>query len=458
MERRLSVHVVRESRPSPAHYRLSMAVTAKFVPEQVELLPNVTTTSTLRLYNDDAETRSVLLTLAGDFGQHGRLDSTTATIETNQIVDVSVTLFAPSTVEAGSYSIIAEVAQSPAAPGVEAEQVGPVGAAVEAESSLPEAASTPSGGAVPPDDAPGALAAATASVQVIAHSDHTVTLQPVTSRGSRRGRHVTRVVNTGNVALMLDLAVEPRDGQLDVQIGRTSLTLVPGASVDVPVTVVPASTYWSGPTQDHNFSVHVMSGDGRSDELAGTFRQRPRIPNWVGPAAAGALFALLIGTIAWFALLRPWVEDTAEEAAAEAIEQDRAALRERITELEAAAAEAEELPLGVPVDFRLAVDPAGGNAEQATASVDAGTMVSITDVVFQNPTGAVGTVSLRRGDDVLLQSELANFRDFDLHFVAPFQFGDDVEIVLDVECRTPGSGASTCPVAASLVGFVDEVG
>jgi hypothetical protein len=83
--------------------------------------------------------------------------------------------------------------------------------------------------------------------------------------------------------------------------------------------------------------------------------------------------------------------------------------------------------------------------------------VSITDVVFQNPTGAVGTVSLRRGDDVILQSELANFRDFDLHFVAPFQFGDDVEIVLDVDCRTPGSGASTCPVAASLVGFVDEV-
>ena len=133
-----------------------------------------------------------------------------------------------------------------------------------------------------------------------------------------------------------------------------------------------------------------------------------------------------------------------------------AALQDRIDELEIAAAEAEELPLGTPTDFRLEVAPTGGNSEQDSAPIEAGTIVSITDVVFQNPTGAVGTVSLRRGDDVLLQSELANFRDFDLHFVAPYQFDDNTEIVLDVECRTPGAGESTCPVAASLIGFVDE--
>ncbi len=103
------------------------------------------------------------------------------------------------------------------------------------------------------------------------------------------------------------------------------------------------------------------------------------------------------------------------------------------------------------------MEPTGGNTEQDAADVDSDTIVSITDIVFQNPSGAVGTVSLQRGDEVLLSSELANFRDFDLHFVAPYQFDDGDEIVLSVECRTPGAGASTCPVAASLVGFVDEV-
>jgi hypothetical protein len=404
-----------------------MPVTAKFVPEHIELLPNVTTTSTVRLYNDDGDPRAVVLSVAGDFGDHARLASTTATIETNQIVDVAVTMFAPSTLEAGSYSIVAEVGSAPVDEGEQPEQPA------------------------------GALAVATASVDVVAHNDYSIALQPVQSRGSRHGRHVARVANTGNIPLVLDVAVEPTEGGLDVAIGRASLTVAPGASADVPVSVTPATTYWSGPKRDHDFTLRATSAEGRSDELVGTFRQGPRVPNWVGPAAAGAFAALLIGAIAWFALLRPWVQDTADDAAADAIEQDRAALRERIDELEAAAAEAQELPLGEPIDFRLETAPSGGNAEQATATVDAGTIVSITDVVFQNPTGAVGTVSLRRGDDVILQSELANFRDFDLHFVAPFQFGDDVEIVLDVECRTPGSGASTCPVAASLVGFVDEV-
>ena len=220
-------------------------------------------------------------------------------------------------------------------------------------------------------------------------------------------------------------------------------------------TVTPTHRYWGGPTLDHGFVLHTASTDGRIDQLAGTYQQRPRVPNWLGPAAAGALIALLVGTIAWFTLLRPWVQDTADEAATDAIELDRAALRERIDELEAAAAEAKELPLGSPLDIRLDVDPAGGNVEEASATVDPGTVVSITDVVFQNPTGAVGTISLRRDDEVLLQSELANFRDFDLHFVAPYVFDGD-EIVFEVECRTPGTGQSSCPIGVSLVGFVDE--
>jgi hypothetical protein len=400
-----------------------MAVTATFVPDRIELLPNVTTTVTLRLYSDDADDRSLALSVAGDFSEHVRLESTTATIETNQIVDIPATLFAGSSVEAGWYSVVAEV--------------------------RPDAVDRK------PVDA---LAVATQTVELVAHSDYTVALQPAQSRGSRRGRHAVRVTNTGNVAVTLDVTAEPGEGDIVVETGRASLTVAPGAVVDVPVSVTSSTTSWSGPTHDHTFTVRTTSGDGRSDELAGTFRQRPRVPTWMGPAAAGAFAALALGAVAWFTLLRPWVQDTADDAAADAIEQDRAALRERIDELETAAAEAEELPLGDPVDFRLELDPAGGNSLQTAATVEAGTIVSITDVVFQNPTGAVGTVTLQRGDDVILQSELANFRDFDLHFVAPLQFGDDTEIVVDVECRTPGSGASTCPVAATLIGFVDETG
>jgi hypothetical protein len=411
-----------------------MAVTAQFVPDRIDLLPNTPTTMTLRLYNGHHERREVSLVASGPLNDHVRLESTIVTIEPNQIVDVPAAVFAPPTVQAGTYTIdVQALVGSPNGSRPDGENDGPPTA--------PEVVDT------------------SGTVEISAHSDYSIALQPVMSRGARGGRHTVRVANTGNVALSLELAPDDTDDErVTVSVEPSSLIVPPGLTGDATVRVTPAATFWSGPHQDHVVALHATSEAGRTDALVGAYQQRPKLPNWVGPAAAGAFAAVVLGAIAWFAFARPWVQDTADEAAAEAIELDRAALQIRIEELEAAAAEAEELPLGTPIDFRLQVEPTGGNTEQDAAVVESDTIVSITDVVFQNPTGAVGTVSLLRGDEVLLQSELANFRDFDLHFVAPYQFDDADEIVLSVECRTPGAGASTCSVGASLVGFVDEVG
>ena len=85
-----------------------------------------------------------------------------------------------------------------------------------------------------------------------------------------------------------------------------------------------------------------------------------------------------------------------------------------------------------------------------------GVEVSLTDVVFQNPSGAVGNVALRRNGDVLLESELANFRDLDFHFVAPFVFPAGSTIDITVDCITPGPGATNCNVGATLLGFAAD--
>jgi len=129
---------------------------------------------------------------------------------------------------------------------------------------------------------------------------------------------------------------------------------------------------------------------------------------------------------------------------------------EQIDELDAAAARARELPLGAPTDLRLSVAPAGGNSETDSQTIASGERLSVTDVVFQNPSGAVGTVALLRDGEVLLQSELANFRDYDLHLVAPYVFEPSSEVSLEVTCRTPGPGSSDCPVGAAILGFVDD--
>jgi hypothetical protein len=430
-----------------------MAVTAKFVSEHIEVLPNVPTAATLRLHNGDDAPRDVSLSSTADLGDHLRLEPTGARLEPNQITDVTVTIEIPSSVESGTYHIAveADINSAGTPDGSDGSSTGPV-----AHPERPDG----SDGTVRPAGTTAVIApqvvVATATVEVIAHSDFAVTLQPSRSRGSGTRSHVVRLVNTGNLLVTAEVRPACESDHIQIDPSQATLTAAPGVTAETTLRVVPTTTYWSGPTSDHDFTVHVSSTDDRTIELTGTYQQRPRVPNWLGPAAAGAFAALMIGAIVWFAFLRPWVNDTAEQAAADAIESDRAALRDRIAELEAAAAEAQELPLGTPTDLRLEVAPTGGNTAGVSSDVEPGTVVSITDVVFQNPTGAVGTVTLRRDGDTLLQSELANFRDFDLHFVAPFVFDDGSEIVLEVECRTPGAGRSDCPVAASLVGFVDE--
>jgi hypothetical protein len=387
-----------------------MPVSAKFVPESIELVPGMPTSLSLRLHNSEAEPQIVHLSRAGDLVDNVTLEVDTAAIEPNQIFDVPVTVEVGTGVAAGEHS--------------------------------PEVELTSESGAV----------TATLDVAVLEHSAHTVELLPLRSRGSTSGRHTVRVVNSGNVTVTLDLVPDPLDGEITVDV-KPTFVATPGTTEQVAVRVTPSTTYWNGPAQEHPFVIRTTSSDGTDTELAGTFEQRPRVPRWLGPAAAGAAAALLIGTIVWFALLAPWVDDTAQDA----VDDDRVAQQERIAELEQAAAEAEELPLGVPTDLRLSVAPAGGSTDSNSQTIDAGERLSVTDVVFQNPTGAVGTVTLLRDGDILLQSELANFRDYDLHLVAPYVFDESSEITLEVDCQTPGPGETECPVAASILGFVDEI-
>jgi len=385
------------------------------MPESVELVPGAPTTLTLRLHNSDDAPQAVNLHASGDLAEFVTLDVETAAVESNQIFDIAVSIEVGANVEAG-----------PRQPAVDISSECGTSTAVLA-------------------------------VEVVAHTEHSIVLSPLRSHGSSSGRHTVEVVNAGNVPVTVDLSTDPLDGQITLEVEPT-FVVTPGATARVTLRVTPTTIYWNGPAQEHPFVVRSTSSDGSTSEFAATYEQRPRIARWVGPAAAGAGAALLIGAIAWFALLRPWVQTTADDAAASAREQDRAALQEKIDELDAAAAKARELPLGAPTDLRLSVAPAGGNSETDSQTIAAGEKLSVTDVVFQNPSGAVGSVSLLRDGEVLLQSELANFRDYDLHFVAPYVFDSSSEISLEVTCRTPGPGSSDCPVGAAILGFVDSQG
>lgn len=392
-----------------------MSVTASFDPSRVASEPGMAAALTLRLHNDATSNEIVRLRAAGALAQHTVLQSETIYLDANETFDVPVVVDVGAGLVAGPHSSTVEVL----------DEEGRVAGSAEA------------------------------TIDVVEQVGYAVALVPEHSRSAAAGRHRVVIQNTGNTQVAVELTPFTTDGVV-VELATQIANVVPGDTAQVEVRVIPPSRFWTGPSRSFGFSVHTLGSDGAAHEVHGTFEQGPRIRSWFVPALVGTLLALLLGTLAWFTLLKPYVDDTAEDAAADAIFEDRAALRERIAELEAAAAEAEELPLGEPVDFRLAATAAPGSAASDVFAVSSSRLLSVTDIVLQNPTGAVGRVTLLRDGVILLESELANFRDLDLHFVAPFRFEGSTQIELRVACTEPGPLESDCPVAATVIGFVDE--
>ena len=392
-----------------------MAVSASFEPGQVSSEPGGTAALTLRLQNDAEIDQVVKLRASGELASQTVLQSETVYLDPNETFEVPVIVDVSPALAAGPHSSTIKIS-----------------------------------------DGNGEASVAEATIEVLETTGYQLALTPEVSRSSAAGKHKLTVDNTGNVPVVVELTAESVEEGVEVELAAPAINVYPSDQAKVEIRVVPPSRFWSGPNQRHEFVVKAAGSDGVTQQFDGVFEQGPRLRPWLLPALVGAGIALLLGTILWFTVLEPRVEDIAESKAVEAILADREALRERIIELEEAAAEAAELPLGAPADLRLATSAAAGATASESFAVSADRVLSVTDVVFQNPEGAVGQVSLLRDGQVLLQSELANFRDLDFHFVAPFRFDGGSAIELRVACTTPGPAATECNVAATIIGFVDE--
>ncbi len=392
-----------------------MAVNATFQPPHVSSPPGAAAALTLQLHNDAEINQVVTLKALGQLADRTVLQSQTVHLDAGEHFDVPVIVDVGSTLAAGAHTSAIEI-------------LAGEGPAITAE----------------------------ATIDVEESSSYTVALTPERSVSALVGRHRIVVENQGNVPIMVELLAESLTDTSVPELAAPMLNVDPGVTAKVELKIHPRTRFWRGATTEHPFAVQVIGNDATVHDLTGVYEQGPRVRPWLLPALVGMLGALAIGTLAWFFLLKPNVESIAEDKAEEANAADQARLDEKIAELEQAAADARALPLGTPADLRLNAEASPGGSATESFTVANDRVLSVTDVVFQNPGGAVGRVALIRSGEVLLESELANFRDLDFHFVAPFRFdgGDTVEIRVD--CDTAGPTESTCIVGALIIGFVDE--
>jgi hypothetical protein len=104
-------------------------------------------------------------------------------------------------------------------------------------------------------------------------------------------------------------------------------------------------------------------------------------------------------------------------------------------------------------DFRVATSASPTTSNEFTLSTYKPAdkkVLWVTDIVLQNPHGDAGLLQVRRGDTVLLETGLNNFRDLDYHFVQPLRFSAGQPVTVAVKCANPGTTA--CTPAAYFAG------
>jgi hypothetical protein len=314
--------------------------------------------------------------------------------------------------------------------------------------------------------------------------DTSAELIPRTSRGRRKGKHELAVDNRGNTPLSAGVSIVDPDELVTGRVSPPTITAPPGSAVFHTIEIIPRRRFLRGPAKTIPFQV-IVSGEGQPPVTTdGALLQEQILPKWLLPAALVALAALIAAFVLWQTLLKPRIETAAREAAQEEtseMQQAAEQAQESAAAAQQSAAAAEETAAAVaagggsgappttappgglgpgsapagssPIDFRLTGTFGPSSAFQtADETVPDGQVFQITDIVFQNPEGDTGQLQIRRGDTVLYQIGLANFRDYDYHFVTPLRFTAGQQVVLAVQCLTAGNTAN-CTPAASFSGF-----
>jgi hypothetical protein len=109
---------------------------------------------------------------------------------------------------------------------------------------------------------------------------------------------------------------------------------------------------------------------------------------------------------------------------------------------------------GEPVSWRIAVDVGINQDRSESLSVPPDSRFQLTDVVFQNTNGDIGTAQLLRNGEVLYEIDLGamnSANEFQPR-VTPIPFAPNDNVVLAVDCLAAGKTSGTGCEIAVLIG------
>jgi hypothetical protein len=313
------------------------------------------------------------------------------------------------------------------------------------------------------------------AVQVEPFTDLQVELVPKTSKCRRKAKHELIVDNAGNYPIAVELFADDPEDELKLDIDHQALTIQPGTSAFLRLRARPHDRFLRGAERRHPFQVTAVAAEAAPVTANGTVVQQQLLPKWLLPALLALLALAIVAVTLWFTVLKPTLQSAARDTAAQVVKEEQQKLADKADRAEQKADAAEkkaadtqqklvegalagagdappavtapggaDVSKGQAFDFRITTDPvATANLakfdEFTTDPVPDGKTLVITDLVLQNPRGDSGTLRIMRGDKVLLEFGLSNFRDVDYHYLEPLTFPPGQQLKVAVNCQLPGA-------------------
>ncbi|MFF4935298.1 hypothetical protein ACFY2H_41730 [Streptomyces griseofuscus] len=326
-----------------------------------------------------------------------------------------------------------------------------------------------------------------ATVTVAPYVDYSLRCSPTTHRGRLSGRYNVLVGNKGNAPLPVRLFADDADSALLYRFRHEEVDVPPGRGVVVPLKVRPRMRKWRGTDTRHAVQCVAAAsrGERRTTEL--TWLQAPLLAPGVGQFLMASFAAVTALVALWYLVLRP----NAASQATRQVTGDTAAQDGGVggasgdggpqpsagsssgprnspsggsstgpsTGPSPAAGGLDDSDPQGSVDLRLpARVPVSDKFDTSTRyKVPKGERLTFSSIFLENTANDSGIIRIQRDGTTLRELNLESLRDNPKTLSGPFVFEPGQNIVLAVQCVTPGklpgqAAASDCTPAAAFTG------
>ena len=401
-----------------------VSVQVWFAQDEISVRPGESTSLSLAVENVGDRTESYTVIPAG------------LTAGWTTVTRPNITLFG------GSRDVVEVVVRPPA---IHTTSAGPTAVAVRV---------------IPQGDPDEAVIAETIAT-VTAFDDRRITaLQPV-QRGRRRATFEFMVENHGNNLASCRLHLVDASNRVDGAFDPPAVGVAPGSASLVRLKLTAQRGFLRRSERQLDFEVEATEQDHAPATGRATLIQPPSIPAGTLVRILGALALVVLAIALWSSVVRPAIEDAAADAVDDRL-TDLAAPSTTVVSTASTqpAVEAEPevvaaVDAGEPVSYRIAVDVGINQDRSESIAVPPDSRFLLSDVVFQNTNGDIGTAQLLRNGDVLYEIDLgamSSANEFQPR-VTPIPFGPNDNVVLAVECLAAGQTSGTgCEIAVLLGG------